>query len=303
MPKTLAICNQKGGVGKTTTAVNLSACLATAGCRTLLVDLDPQANATGGLGIDKRGVTHSIYQVLLDGIPAESTVLPTKISNLWLIPAQTSLSGAEVELVGHPNRQERLKSCFNPIRSSYEWTLIDCPPSLGLLTVNALTAAESVLIPLQCEYFALEGLSQLLETIRLVKENLNPQLEIEGVLLTMADFRTKLTSDVIQEVRRFFGSKVYESVVPRSVRLSEAPSHGLPITLYDPTSVGARAYQSLAQELLKQEKKVDARDTWVGQRDPIPDSGRTTGSEEGGSDSGTVTSNPAQSVPTSDRSQ
>ncbi len=279
MAKTIAVCNQKGGVGKTTTAVNLATSLATAGKKTLLIDLDPQANATGGLGVDKRGLNRSIYEVLLEGVPVESTILPTKISNLWLAPSQPSLSGAELELANQPQREWRLKSAIQKSADTYELILVDCPPSLGLLTVNALCAADSVLIPMQCEYYALEGLSQLLETIRLIQENLNSDLTIEGVLMTMADFRTKLTNDVIQEVRKFFGSKVYEVVIPRSVRLSEAPSHGLPVALYDPGSAGAKAYQTLAEYILEEE--TNAANARVGQGDPGPDSGKERGDVAG----------------------
>lgn len=309
MSKTIAICNQKGGVGKTTTAVNLSAALALSGVETLLIDLDPQANATGGFGIDKRTVTQSIYQVLLEGLPALSVVCKTPIQNLALIPSQVALSGAEIELAGFSEREERLKKAIQSLRDSYEIVLIDAPPSLGLLTINALTAADSVLIPLQCEYYALEGLSQLLETIQLVQEVLNKDLAIEGVLLTMADFRTKLTVDVIEEARRFFGSKVYQTVIPRSVRLSEAPSHGLPIALYDPESVGAKAYRALSEQLWRQTRNDAGTDTRIGQRDPGFDPGEKSGSNpgsagepnspEGGDCLDPDKPDPAQSVPTS----
>jgi len=313
--KTVAICNQKGGVGKTTTAINLAAGLALLGRKVLLIDLDPQANATGGLGVDKKSVEHSIYPVLLQGEQLSAAVLKTQVANLSLVPSQVGLSGAEVELVGLSEREGRLKAAIAPIRSEYDLILIDSPPSLGLLTVNALNAADSVLIPLQCEYYSLEGLSQLLETIQAVQGGLNPSLGIEGVLLTMADFRTKLTGDVIQEVRRFFGSKVYDVVIPRSVRLSEAPSRGLPVTLYDARSSGAQAYQSLAQQVAQripptagadhtetpsttQEEKSDVGDARIGQGDSSPDPGGEP-HPEGGGDPSTVAGDPSQSVPAS----
>ncbi len=261
MPKIIAVCNQKGGVGKTTTTLNVGTSIALQGEKVLLVDLDPQANATGGLGIEKKKVVaQSIYQVLLEGLPVEKTILETKVSGLSLIPAHVSLSGAEVELVGLSRREGLLKGVLEPIRTSYDLILIDCPPSVGLLTINAMTAADSILIPLQCEYYALEGLSQLLGTIRLVQDALNPALSVEGIVLTMADFRTKLTHDVIQEVRQFFGSAVYDVVIPRSVRLSEAPSHGVPIALYDSESPGAKAYQLLAQKI---REKLDVRNSRI----------------------------------------
>lgn len=227
----------------------------------LLVDLDPQANATGGLGIDKKKISKSIYDLLLQAAPPEEVLLQTAVERLDLIPSRVALSGAEVELVGLAQREKRLKEVLNPLRSRYDLILIDSPPSLGLLTLNALTAADGVLIPLQCEYYALEGLSQLLETIRMVQESINPGLVVEGVLLTMADFRTKLTSDVIEEVRKFFGSKVYDVVVPRSVRLSEAPSRGMPIALYDANSSGAIAYHQLAQIVTNTHFKKQPQET------------------------------------------
>ena len=297
MPKVIAICNQKGGVGKTTTALNLAAFLAIGGARVLLIDLDPQANATGGLGVEKGEVIHSIYDALLsERITFESVILPTKVVNLWLIPSQVALSGAEVELVSMENRESRLREAMKSVRSSYDFIFIDCPPSLGLLTVNAMTAADTILIPTQCEYFAMEGLSQLLESIRLVKQNLNSGLLVEGILLTMADFRTKLTNDVIHEIRRFFGSQVYEVVIPRSVRLSEAPSHGLPIVLYDPTSAGAHAYQLVAQKI---KENINARDSRSGQGNPSPYTGWESRAESTAGDNQNPTpSDKSWSLPT-----
>ncbi len=250
MSKTIAICNQKGGVGKTTTAINLSACLALSGKRTLLIDIDPQANATSGMGINKQGLQHSIYHVLLGKKTLEEISHKTVIKNMFLAPADMQLNGAQIELVSVFNREQRLKQSIAGIKHHYDFVLVDCPPSLGLLTINALTAADTVLIPLQCEYYAMEGLSQLLQTIKLVQDHLHPALDIEGVVLTMADYRTNLTNEVIEEARRFFDKKVYNAIVPRSVRLSEAPGHGMPVVLYDKHSNGAMAYQQLSEELI-----------------------------------------------------
>lgn len=248
--RVIAIANQKGGVGKTTTAINLGAALALAGHPTLLIDLDPQGNTSSGVGIDKNHVDVTVYQCLLGLQPAEKAIVPTQLSNLYLFPATVDLIGAEIELVFLEEREKRLCRALNGVHDRFEYVLIDSPPSLGLLTLNALTAANGVLIPLQCEFFALEGLTQLLRTIRRIKQNLNPDLSIEGVLLTMFDARTLLSQQVADEVRRHFEGTVFTTVIPRTVRLSEAPSHGLPILLYDPRSRGAQAYRTLAEELL-----------------------------------------------------
>jgi len=244
-----ACTNQKGGVGKTTTVINLAAFLALSGIRTLVIDLDPQGNATSGLGIDRWSVERSSYDALIDRVPISGIVAETQVLGLDIVPSAPSLSGAEVELVGVGAREQRLAASLADLNGRYDRVLIDCPPSLGLLTVNALTAADGVLIPIQTEYYALEGLSQLVNTIRRVREGLNPRLEIDGVLLTMYDARTNLSAQVASEVRRHMNGTVYRTVVPRSVRLSEAPSHGLPIALYDPGSRGAIAYRELAGEV------------------------------------------------------
>jgi chromosome partitioning protein len=244
-----ACTNQKGGVGKTTTVINLAAYLALSGTSTLVIDLDPQGNATSGLGIDRRTVDRSIYDALIDRAPMSELTVGTPVTGLDLVPSTSALSGAEVELVGAPVRERRLAASLAGLNGRYDRVFVDCPPSLGLLTVNALTAADGVLIPIQTEYYALEGMSQLLNTIRLVREGLNPRLEIEGVLLTMFDARTNLSAQVAAEVRRHLDGTVFDTVVPRSVRLAEAPSHGLPIALYDPASRGAAAYRELAGEV------------------------------------------------------
>ena len=249
MVRVTACTNQKGGVGKTTTVVNLGAYLALSGTRTLIIDLDPQGNATSGLGVDRRNLEASSYDAVVDREAIEELVVPTAIDGLDLVPSTPELSGAEIELVDVPARERRLAASLDGLNGRYQRVLIDCPPSLGLLTVNALTAADGVLIPIQTEYYALEGLSLLVNTIRRVREGLNPRLEIDGVLLTMYDARTNLSAQVAAEVRRHMNGTVYETVVPRSVRLSEAPSHGLPIAIYDPTSRGASAYRALAGEV------------------------------------------------------
>ncbi|GAA0334652.1 sporulation initiation inhibitor protein Soj [Bacillus carboniphilus] len=250
MGKIVAIANQKGGVGKTTTSVNLGACLAYIGKKVLLVDVDPQGNATSGVGIDKADVEQCIYDILVEDIPAEKVVKGTKVENLFAIPATIQLAGAEIELVPTISREVRLKRALENLKSEYDYIIIDCPPSLGLLTLNALTASDAVLIPVQCEYYALEGLSQLLNTVRLVQKHLNNQLTIEGVLLTMLDARTNLGIQVIEEVKKYFQEKVFQTIIPRNIRLSEAPSHGEPIIIYDPKSRGAEVYLDLAKEVV-----------------------------------------------------
>jgi chromosome partitioning protein len=244
----VAIANQKGGVGKSTTAINLGASLATQGERVLIVDLDPQGNTSSGLGIERAALEYSTYEVLIDDVAMEDAVEPTSVRNLFVVPATIELAGAEIELVSMFSREKRLAQALKPMITEYHFILIDCPPSLGLLTINGLAAADEVLIPIQCEYYALEGVSQLKRNIDLVRQSLNPQLEIEGVLLTMYDGRTTLSSDVVEQVREHFGETTYRTVIPRTVRLSEAPSYGEPIEAFDPMSRGAIAYRELARE-------------------------------------------------------
>ena len=250
MGKIIAIANQKGGVGKTTTSVNLSALLAKKGKKVVLIDADPQGNATSGLGVDK-DVEKSLYDVLINEEPVAGTLQDTVEKNLKICPSNMNLAGAEVELVSQMSREHRLKEQLEGIKDKFDYIFIDCPPSLGLITLNAFTASDSILIPVQCEYFALEGLGQLLNTINLVKKHLNKDLEIEGALLTMYDIRTILSNQVVKEVKKYFGDKVYKNYIPRNVRLSEAPSYGMPISLYDPRSKGAKAYEKFTKELLK----------------------------------------------------
>jgi chromosome partitioning protein len=250
----IALANQKGGVGKTTTALNLAAVLAAKGKKVLLVDSDPQGNASSGVGVFKTSEDKNIYNCYTGTKEAADCILPTKLKNLSILPASIDLVGVEVELISQDNREKRLKSMLRPVRDTFHYILIDCPPSLGLLTINSLTAADSVLIPMQCEYFALEGLAQLIQTIRKVKKTLNRDLYIEGLLLTMYDRRNRLTHSVASEIQKHFGEQVYATVIPRNVRLSESPSHGQTIIEYDPASTGAKAYKQLGSEFLKRAK-------------------------------------------------
>ena len=250
MCKIISVANQKGGVGKTTTTVNLSTIIAKKGKKVLLIDADPQGNATSGLGVDKE-VELSTYDVLVNDATIEEACKTTAVKNLMVCPSNISLAGAEVELVSMMSREQRLKEKLDAIKESFDYILIDCPPSLGLVTLNAFTASDSVLIPVQCEYYALEGLGQLLNTVNLVKKHLNKNLQIEGALLTMYDMRTNLSNQVVKEVKKYFGDKVYKTVIPRNVRLSEAPSYGMPITEYDPRSKGAKSYDKFTKEFLK----------------------------------------------------
>lgn len=248
--RVLAVVNQKGGVGKSTTSVNLAATLGELGKKILLVDLDPQGNATSGFGLNRGQRERCVYDALLGEVPVAELIEPVEIEHVFAIPATIQLAGAEIELVSALSRENRLKNILEPVLGDFDYIVVDCPPSLGLLTINALTAADGLLIPIQCEYYALEGLSKLLDSVRLVKTHLNPELEVFGVVMTMYDSRTRLSQQVVEEVRDFFDGKVFETLIPRTVRLSEAPSFGQPITLYDPTGKGAEAYRQLAKEVV-----------------------------------------------------
>ncbi len=254
MGKSIAIFNQKGGVGKTTTNINLAACLALKGKKIVILDIDPQGNTTSGVGISKKGLEKTTYEILVDDhMNPKEAIISTGVKNLDIIPASVQLAGAEIELVKLDRRERRLKKAIDAIKDNYDYIFIDCPPSLGLLTINSLTAVDSVLIPIQCEFYALEGVSQLMSTIELVKKSLNPDLQIQGVILSMFDGRTNLSIQVVEEVKKYFREKVYTTVIPRNVRLAEAPSYGMPITEYDPRSTGAQAYMEFAEEFLELE--------------------------------------------------
>ena len=253
MKRIIAIANQKGGVGKTTTAINLSACLAEQKKKVLVIDLDPQGNTTSGLGIDKDSIENTVYELILDECSIRESISKTDIENLFLIPSNVNLSGAEIELLGINDKEYILKNAVDYIRGDYDFVIIDCPPSLNMLTVNAMTTADTVLVPIQCEYYALEGISQLIHTIDLVQERLNPDLKMEGVVFTMYDSRTNLSNDVVNNVKNNLNTTIYKTIIPRNVRLAEAPSHGLPINLYDSKSAGAESYRLLAKEVINRE--------------------------------------------------
>ncbi len=268
MGKVISICNQKGGTGKTTTAVNLASYLSIIGKRVLLIDSDPQGNATSGAGVNKNTIEKSIYDVLLSKLTLSEIIKDTEIQNLKVAPCNINLTGAEIELVGAISRETRLRKAINSVRNDFDFIFIDTPPSLGLLTLNAIVACDSVIIPIQCEFYALEGVSQFLKTINLIRDGLNPSLEIEGVLLTMADFRTNLTTEVINEIKAYFKSKVYKTIIPRNIKLSEAPSFGKPISIYDRNSIGAKRYEEFAREFLGEpiEQKIESSEHVSGQK-------------------------------------
>lgn len=259
MGRIIAVANQKGGVGKTTTTVNLSAALAEAGCKILLIDMDPQGNATSGVGVDKRSCKNTVYELLMGSCTGKECIIKTAVKKLHLIPANIELSGAEISLIEFENREFRLKEGIKDITGKYDYVLIDCPPSLNMLTVNALTAADTVLVPIQCEYYALEGLSQLLHSVDLVKKRRNKKLKLEGVVFTMYDARTNLSAQVVENVKKTLKENIYETIIPRNVRLSEAPSHGLPITAYAPDSTGANAYRLLAMEVMNHKENKNGK--------------------------------------------
>ncbi len=253
MGRIIAIANQKGGVGKTTTAINLAACLAEKNQKVLAIDMDPQGNMTSGLGVDKNTVENTVYELILDECTIRESMHTTVVENLWVIPANVNLAGAEIELLGINDKEYILSKAVDYIRDDYDFIIIDCPPSLNMLTVNAMTTADSVLVPIQCEYYALEGLSQLIHTISLVQERLNPRLQIEGVVFTMYDVRTNLSNQVVENVRENLDAKIYRTMIPRNIRLAEAPSYGVPINLYDTKSAGAESYRKLALEIIERE--------------------------------------------------
>lgn len=254
MGKVIAIANQKGGVGKTTTAVNLSACLGKRGKKVLLIDIDPQGNTTSGLGVNPKNVEQSIYDCIINDVPMSEVIIKTEFDNLWICPSNIHLAGAELELVMRENREYVLKNAIKEIKDKFDFIFIDCPPSLGLITLNSFTATDTVLVPIQCEYYALEGLGQLTNTIKMIKQKLNPEISLEGVLLTMFDARTNLSIQVVDEVKKFFKSQVFATIIPRNVRLSEAPSFGQPVIEYDKNSRGAEVYTELAEEIIKRNK-------------------------------------------------
>lgn len=256
MARIIAIANQKGGVGKTTTAINLSAALAEAGKQVLTIDIDPQGNTTSGLGVDKHTVDTTVYNLILGECSIEETVIVSDFDNLYLIPSNVDLAAAEIELIGIQEKEYILQKAVETIRNDYDYIIIDCPPSLNMLTINAMTTADTVLVPIQCEYYALEGLSQLIHTVNLVKQRLNPNLEMEGVVFTMYDARTNLSLQVVENVKKNLHQRIYKTIIPRNVRLAEAPSHGLPITIYDTKSAGAESYRLLAQEVINREGEV-----------------------------------------------